>query len=118
MNASTAIAILTAGPICKLCLDGRMALAFGVVAASRQCHNCPRHVDARKIKVAVLGTGSLGKEHVRIYAGLASAGVVSFAGIYDVASETARKLAEKYQVRQFGSIQEAVEASDALNIVT
>ena len=76
------------------------------------------NVDARKIKIAVLGTGSLGKEHVRIYAGLASAGVVSFAGIYDVVSETARPLAEKYKVRQFCSLQEAADAADALNIVT
>jgi predicted dehydrogenase len=71
-----------------------------------------------RIKVSVLGVGSLGKEHARIYAALAKAGTVEFAGIYDVATETARKLAEKYQVRQFTSIAEAAEASEALNIVT
>src|SRR2546421_10815588 len=83
-----------------------------------QCHYTRANVDARKIKVAVLGAGSLGKEHVRIYADLAAAGVVWFAGIYDVASEPARKLAEKYHVRLFDSIKEAADASDALNIVT
>ena len=36
------------------------------------------------IRVAVLGTGSLGKEHARIYADLAKAGLVSFAGVFDV----------------------------------
>ena len=72
----------------------------------------------QKVKVAVLGTGSLGKEHVRIYADLAKAGVVEFAGIYDVAAESARKLSEKYQVRQLGSVNEAVAAADALNVVT
>jgi len=60
----------------------------------------------------------LGKEHVRIYADLAAAGGVLFAGIHDVASETARSLAEKYKVKQFGSIKEAAEACDALNVVT
>lgn len=72
----------------------------------------------RRIKVAVLGTGSLGKEHARIYAELASAGLVEFAGVYDIAPDTARKFAEKYQVRAFRSIEEAAAASDALNIVT
>src|SRR5215472_17766673 len=71
-----------------------------------------------KIKVAVLGTGSLGKEHVRIYSELAAAGQVDFVGLYDIASETARKLAEKYRVRAFNSVAEASSAADALNIVT
>jgi predicted dehydrogenase len=43
---------------------------------------------------------------------------VDFAGIYDVAAETARKVAEKHGVRAFGSVAEALEASDALSIVT
>jgi len=71
-----------------------------------------------KIKVAVLGTGSLGKEHVRIYSELAAAGQVDFVGLYDIASETARKLADKYRVRAFNSIAEAAGAADAINIVT
>ena len=36
-----------------------------------------------RVKVAVLGVGSLGKEHTRIYAELAAAGLVEFAGIFD-----------------------------------
>jgi len=70
------------------------------------------------VRVAVLGVGSLGKEHARIYSELAAAGQVEFAGIYDVAAETARKFAQKFQVRAFSSVAEAAEASDALNIVT
>lgn len=75
-------------------------------------------MDARQIKVAVVGTGSLGKEHVRIYADMAAAGVVAFAGVYDVSYETARRLAEKYRVRQFGSLKEAAAAADAVNVAT
>lgn len=71
-----------------------------------------------QLKVAVLGTGSLGKEHARIYADLASAGRVNFVGVYDVSQETARKIAEKYKVRVFASVDEAASAADALNIVT
>jgi predicted dehydrogenase len=70
------------------------------------------------IRVAVLGTGSLGKEHARIYAELAAAGAVEFAGVFDVNAEAARKHAEKHRVRAFASIAEAAAASDALSIVT
>ena len=71
-----------------------------------------------RIKVAVLGTGSLGQEHARIYAEIAAAGLVDFAGVYDVAAESARKIAERYRVPAFGSVAEAAGASDALSVVT
>ncbi|HEY0455554.1 MAG TPA: Gfo/Idh/MocA family oxidoreductase [Verrucomicrobiae bacterium] len=71
-----------------------------------------------KIKVGVLGTGSLGKEHARIYADLAKTGEVEFVGVFDVVQETARKIAEKYGVKAFTSVAEAAEACRALSIVT
>ena len=77
-----------------------------------------RPLSTPKVKVSVLGAGSLGKEHARIYSDLASAGHIDFIGVYDVARETARKIAEKYRVRAFDSVTEAAEASDALSIVT
>jgi predicted dehydrogenase len=70
------------------------------------------------VRVAVLGVGSLGKEHARIYAGLAAAGQVKFVGIYDSAAETARRIAAKHNARIFNSVAEAAAAADALNIVT
>ena len=73
---------------------------------------------ASKIKVAVLGTGSLGQNHVRIYAELAAAGQLELAGIYDANADTARKIAARHNARVFNSITEAAAASDALNIVT
>jgi predicted dehydrogenase len=73
---------------------------------------------ASKVKVAVLGTGSLGQNHVRIYAELAAAGLVEFAGVFDANADTARKIAAKHKARVFNSIAEAAAASDALNIVT
>lgn len=66
----------------------------------------------------MLGTGSLGKEHARIYAELAQAGRVAFAGIYDANSETARRVAERLQVRAHSSVEEMAAACDALSIVT
>jgi len=71
-----------------------------------------------KVRVAVLGVGSLGKEHARIYSQLVAAKQVEFAGVHDSHEETARRISEKYRVRAFGSIVEAAQASDALNIVT
>jgi predicted dehydrogenase len=71
-----------------------------------------------RIKVAVLGTGSLGKEHARIYAELHAAGIVEFTGLFDSHLETARKVAAKHQAHVFQSVAEAAAASDALNIVT
>lgn len=70
------------------------------------------------IKVAVLGTGSLGKEHARIYADMAAKGLVDFTGVYDASAETARRVADKHHLHIFNSVAEAVAASDALSIVT
>ena len=71
-----------------------------------------------KVRVSVLGTGSLGKEHARLYAALAATGRIAFAGVFDAHAETARKIAEKYHTRAFASVAEAAAASDALSIVT
>jgi predicted dehydrogenase len=73
---------------------------------------------APKVKVAVLGTGSLGQHHVRIYSELHAAGLVELTGIYDANADTAKKLAAKHNAHVFNSITEAAAASDALNIVT
>ena len=71
-----------------------------------------------KVKVAVLGTGSLGQHHARIYAELHAAGQVELTGIYDAHAETARKIGEKHKLHVFASIAEAAASSAALNIVT
>jgi predicted dehydrogenase len=71
-----------------------------------------------KLRVSVLGTGSLGKEHVRIYADLAAAGQIELAGVYDTVAETAQRFAQKYHVQAFRSVAETAAASDALSVVT
>ncbi len=69
-------------------------------------------------RVAVIGTGSLGKEHARIYAEMAAAGEVVFAGVYDTSSEAARAVGQRLGVRAFDSLGELADAADALSIVT
>ena len=66
----------------------------------------------------MLGTGSLGKEHARIYAELAQAGEVEFAGVYDASPEAARRVAEKCHTKVFASAAEAAATADALSVVT
>jgi predicted dehydrogenase len=78
--------------------------------------HAPRTTD--QIKVAVLGTGSLGKEHARLYAELAAAGEVEFVGVFDTSAEAARRVAEKCRTGVFSSVSEAATAADALSIVT
>jgi predicted dehydrogenase len=70
------------------------------------------------ISVAVIGVGSLGKEHARIFAELDATGIVRFAGVHDRAAETARQVAGRCRVRAFASVDEAAAASDALTVVT
>ena len=71
-----------------------------------------------KIKVAVLGVGSLGQHHARLYAELAAAGLVEFTGVFDAHAETARKIAAKHNLRVFNSAAEAAASAEAFNIVT
>lgn len=75
-------------------------------------------LNPRPVKVAVLGAGSLGKEHVRIYAELAAAGCVEFAGVFDTNLEAARKVAAKHLTRVFSTAADAAAGADAVNIVT
>ncbi len=73
---------------------------------------------AVKIKVAVLGTGSLGKEHVRIYAQLATEQEAELVAIYDTNVEAARQIASKHRVPVAPSLGAAIAAADAISIVT
>ncbi|MCU0787424.1 MAG: Gfo/Idh/MocA family oxidoreductase, partial [Verrucomicrobia bacterium] len=74
--------------------------------------------DPPLIRVAVLGVGSLGRHHARLYAELAAAGVIQFAGVYDTDSSVAAQIAHEHKTRAFASLDEAVEAADALSVVT
>jgi predicted dehydrogenase len=78
----------------------------------------PSSGTTNKIRVAVLGVGSLGQHHARIYAELEKAGQVELAGIYDANADTASKVAAKHGAKVFNSISDAAANSDALNIAT
>ena len=71
------------------------------------------------LRVAVIGTGSLGKEHARIYAELASSSdALQLAGVYDAHPASAEKIAAKCRTQVFPTIEAALAEADALSIVT
>ena len=76
------------------------------------------HHTTGKIRVAVLGVGSLGQHHARIYSELDKAGQAQFVGVYDANADTANKIGAKHGAKIFSSISEAAQNSDALNIAT
>jgi len=73
---------------------------------------------ANPIKVAVVGTGALGSQHVRLYAELAAAGDVTVVGIYDQNREAATALAKQYKVPVAETLDDLVSKAEALSIVT
>jgi predicted dehydrogenase len=69
-------------------------------------------------RVSVIGCGSLGKEHARIYAELHRTGEIDFRGVHDADPATAARVANRLGVPVLATLAEALEASDAVSIVT
>jgi len=69
-------------------------------------------------RVAVIGTGALGKEHARIYRELASEGAVRFSGVYDLDPDAARRVADRLETTAFASLEAACASGDAFSVVT
>ena len=76
--------------------------------------HAPRPTD--KVKVAVLGTGSLARS-TPASAELAAAGSIEFTGVM-TSSANERANSPTSTVKAFASVAEAAAASDALSIVT
>ena len=72
---------------------------------------------ASNIKVAVLGVGSLGQNHARIYKELHQKGDVELIGVFDTNQEQSKAIASKHDITSLSSLEEA-SAADALSIVT
>ena len=68
-----------------------------------------------KLDVGVIGVGHLGALHGKMYSQLGNA---NLAGIYDIDAEKARKVAQELSTKAFGTIDELIEACDAVSIVT
>lgn len=67
------------------------------------------------IKVAVIGAGMMGKNHLRTYKSLNGFELV---GVYDIFPEAAQKAAEMFGIKAFASLEEVAAAVDAVSVVT
>ncbi|HET9131425.1 MAG TPA: Gfo/Idh/MocA family oxidoreductase, partial [Terriglobia bacterium] len=68
-----------------------------------------------KLDVGVIGVGHLGALHGKMYSQIGSANLV---GIYDIDAAKAKQVADELSTKAFGSIEELIDASDAVSVVT
>lgn len=69
---------------------------------------------ARKIKAGVLGVGSLGQWHARIYSEMED---VDLVGVYDPDKSRAAEIAERYHTKPYASVEALAADTEALNVV-
>ena len=69
---------------------------------------------ATRIRCGVVGVGSLGQHHARIYSTLPGA---ELAGIYDTSAARAEEIGSKLGCRRFASLDELGAACDAVSVV-
>ena len=69
----------------------------------------------KNIKVAVIGAGMMGKNHMKTYKSLNG---VELVGVYDIFPEAAKAAAETFGIRAFSSMEEVAENVDAVSVVT
>ncbi len=69
-----------------------------------------------KVRVGVIGVGSMGKNHVRAYTTLNH--ICELVGVYDLDRELAGEIAQSYGVKAFSSAEELMDEVDAVNIAT
>lgn len=67
------------------------------------------------IKVAVIGAGMMGKNHLKTYKTLQNFELV---GVYDIFEDAAKNAAEMFGIKAFSSLDEVAAAVDAVSVVT
>ena len=70
--------------------------------------------EQRKIKTGVLGVGSLGQWHARIYSEMPD---VELVGVFDADRKRAQEIAERYHTQAFRTAEELADATEALSVV-
>jgi predicted dehydrogenase len=69
--------------------------------------------NSRKIRVAVVGTGEFGRNHVRVYREMEN---VELAGVFDVDVERATAASKEFQTKVFGTMEELRGTVDAATV--
>ncbi len=67
------------------------------------------------IKVAVIGAGMMGKNHLKTYKSLNG---VELVGVYDIFEDAAKAAAETFGIKAFSSLEEVAQNVDAVSVVT
>jgi len=67
------------------------------------------------IKVAVIGAGMMGKNHLKTYKNLHG---VELVGVYDIFPEAAKAAADTFGIKAFSSMDEVAKNVDAVSVVT
>lgn len=67
-----------------------------------------------RMKAGVIGVGSLGQWHARIYSEMDD---VELTGVFDACPQRAAEIAERYGTRAFDSVEALAEAVDAVSLV-
>jgi len=68
-----------------------------------------------KIKVAVIGAGMMGRNHLNTYAQMNN---VELVGVYDIFTDSAKNAAEKFNCKAFATLEEVALNVDAVSVVT
>lgn len=68
-----------------------------------------------KIKIGLLGAGHLGKIHLKCILQVEDFQLIGF---YDPNEENSKQVEEEYGIKRFSSIEQLIDASDAIDIVT
>ena len=68
-----------------------------------------------KVRVAVIGAGMMGKNHLKMYKTLAN---VELVGVYDIFEDAAKAAAEMFGIKAFSSLEEVAQNVDAVSVVT
>lgn len=67
------------------------------------------------VKVAVIGAGMMGKNHLKTYKSLQG---IELVGVYDIFPEAAKAAAETFGIKAFSSMEEVAASVDAVSVVT
>ena len=67
------------------------------------------------VRVAVIGAGMMGKNHLKTYKNMQG---VDLVGVYDIFPEAREKAAEMFGIKAFSSLEEVSENVDAVSVVT
>lgn len=68
-----------------------------------------------KLRVAVIGAGMMGKNHLRTYKSMQG---VELVGVYDIFPESTKTAAEMFDIKAFSSLEEVAKNVDIVSIVT